>query len=260
MEMNKIYQMDCFDGMKSLEDKTVDLVLTDPPYNVKLKEQISLKGRKALYKDFDEMDWDKLNIKEMYEKLFRELDRIVKADGSAIIFCRIEWITHCIEAAQKNNFDVKATIIWHKVNPTPQVRKRNYLSSIETIVWLARWDKDKCLFKFNFKGQNEMHNFVEMPICQGNERTEHPTQKPLKLMQRFVRIHSNKDDLILDPFTGSGTTAVASKRLGRNYIGFELNPKYVKIANERLASTGLFKEEAFSEKSNVTLDRWGLYC
>ena len=115
----------------------------------------------------------------------------------------------------------------------PQVRKKNYLSSIELILWVARY-AEKCPFTFNFEGQNEMHNFLEYPICSGAERTAHPTQKPLALIGKLVRIHSNKGDVILDPFLGSGTTAVAAKKLGRNYIGIEINPDYVKIAEERL--------------------------
>ena len=81
-----------------------------------------------------------------------------------------------------------------------------------------------------------MKNWFEYPLVQGKVRTKHPTQKPLELIQKFIEISSNKGDIVLDPFIGSGTTAVAAKMLDRNYIGIEKNPEYVKIANERINS------------------------
>jgi len=87
-----------------------------------------------------------------------------------------------------------------------------------------------------------MHNFIELPLCGGNERTEHPTQKPLKLIKHFLEINSNKNDLILDPFFGSGTTAVACKLLDRNFVGFEVDEKYYILAKERLEKTEIQNE------------------
>jgi len=79
-----------------------------------------------------------------------------------------------------------------------------------------------------------MKNIMRYPICSGNERTEHPTQKPLKLIERLIEIHSRENDVVLDPFLGSGTTVVACIRLNRQYIGIEKNEKYFKIAEERV--------------------------
>jgi len=231
--LNKIHRIDCFKGFSFIPDNSIDLILTDPPYNIKLKDTIELEG-KTIYKNLSQMEWDKVNIKELYDRLFPYLDRIVKPDGSVLMFCRLENVTYLIDSAKKNNFDVKATIIWHKTNPVPQIRKRNYRSSTEAIVWVARWHDDKCLFKFNFKSQREMHNFIEHPLCNGKERTAHPTQKPLKIIRDLVEKHSNRDDVVLDPFMGSGTTAVACKLTGRKFIGFELNEEYMKMAEKRL--------------------------
>jgi site-specific DNA-methyltransferase (adenine-specific)/modification methylase len=87
---------------------------------------------------------------------------------------------------------------------------------------------------WNHKHVNEMHNFIETPICMGKERSKHKTQKPLKVCIPYLEISSNPGDLVLDPFMGSGTTAVAAKMLGRDFIGFELNPEFVAIGEERL--------------------------
>ena len=87
---------------------------------------------------------------------------------------------------------------------------------------------------WNHKPVNEMHNFIQTPICMGHERTAHKTQKPLKVCLPYIEISSNEGDLILDPFMGSGTTAVAAKMLKRNFIGFELNPEFHAIACDRV--------------------------
>jgi len=231
---NKIICNDCLKFLPKIPDNSIDLVLTDPPYELDWRQSINFKNRKSMFHHKKETQkWDK-EVKELYPILFKEFDRIVKFNGSILIFTRSEYITWAVEEAKKNNFDNKATIIWHKTNPIPRVRKKNYLSSIETILWIARYNEKKCPFTFNFKTQNEMHNFIEMPLCGGKERTEHPTQKPLKLIEHLLEIHSNENDIILDPFIGSGTTAVACKRLKRNYIGIEKNKEYCKMAEDRL--------------------------
>jgi site-specific DNA-methyltransferase (adenine-specific) len=89
---------------------------------------------------------------------------------------------------------------------------------------------------WNHKHVNEMHNFIQTPICMGKERTKHKTQKPLKVCVPYIEISSNEGDLILDPFMGSGTTAVAAKMLKRDFIGFEMNPTYLEFAEGRLAA------------------------
>jgi len=229
-----IYNNDCSDILPQIEENSIDLVLTDPPYELDWRQSINFKNRKSMFHHREETQkWDK-DIRTIYKIIFKEFDRIVKYTGSVIMFVRSEYISWAIEEAKKNNFDNKATIVWHKKNPVIQVRKKNYLSSIETILWVARW-AEKCPFTFNFKTQNEMHNFIEIPLCGGNERTCHPTQKPLKLIKHLLEIHSNENDLILDPFLGSGTTAVACKQLGRRCIGIEVSGKYCDIATKRLS-------------------------
>jgi len=231
---NKIIQGDCIKEMKKLPENSVDAIITDPPYKLDFKPAIDLHGRKAFYESAKDMNWDKLNIKELYENIFPEFNRILKGNGSIIIFVRTEWLTYCLDEAERNGFKIKATITWHKTNPVPQVRKKNYLSSTESILWFSRWNEEKIVFTFNFKNQKEMHNFVEFPICSGKERTKHPTQKPLKLIERLIEIHTNEGNLVLDPFLGSGTTAIACLKLNRKFIGIEKEEEYFKIANARI--------------------------
>ena len=151
MELNKIFCIDCLEGMKQIEDHSIDLILTDPPYNLRLKQQIELHGRKAFYHNYEELKlFDNIDIKELYKSLYKEFDRILKPTGSVLIFVRNEFVTYAVDEGLLNNLDTKATIFWHKTNPMPQVRKVNYLSSVESILWQARWFDKKICFTFNF--------------------------------------------------------------------------------------------------------------
>lgn len=236
--VNKIINDDCLKVLKEIPDKCIDLVLTDPPYFLDWKEPLKFKDRKDVYhhKQTTEL-WDTTsNVTTYYNNLFLQFEKILKQSGNILTFCKVENLSYLKQSALKNNLKFKATIIWHKTNPMIQIRKKNYVSSFETLVWLAKHNENN-ITTFNFGLQKNMHNFIELPICMGNERSEHPTQKPLKLIKHFIKIHSNKNDIILDPFVGSGTTAVACKLLNRQFIGIEKEEKYCKIAEDRLKKT-----------------------
>jgi len=236
--INKVICGNCLEIMKDIPDNSIDLVVTDPPYQIRWKQQMELHGRKPFYHNFDQLKgengWDSADLKELYRFIFPEFDRILKKNGSILMFTSQEGIGYMTDEARRNNLDMKATIFWHKTNPIPQVRKKNYLSAVECIVWIFRRNPEKVSYTINFKTQKEMQNWFEFPICGGQERTNHPTQKPLKLINKLIEIHSNENDIVLDPFLGSGTTAVACKKLNRRFIGIEINPEYCKIAEDRL--------------------------
>lgn len=231
-----LIQGDCLKVLPTLPDKSIDLVLTDPPYNLNWKTCITFKTRKNLYWAVEEnlLEWDKVDLKSLWKKLAPEFDRLVKETGSVITFAPYEWSYYMFEEMKKNNFEFKTLIVWEKTNPVPQVRKRNYLITIECIVWFARPTTKKAKYTFNFKTQKEMKNIIKHPIVGGKERTIHPTQKPEKLIKHLLEIHSNPNDTILDPFLGSGTTMKVAKDLGRNCIGIEINPKYIELTKKRL--------------------------
>ena len=238
--------MDCLEGLKQLEDNSVDLILTDPPYNIDFSKYDSLTdetGRKFHYTE--KLSWDKkvnIDMKELSKELFKEFNRILKESGSVVIFGSREWAYYYYEPAIQNNFDLKCQIIWIKSNPIPQLRHKNYRSAHENIIWFARYKEKKCPFTFNFINQKEMKNVFEFPILQGKERLDHPTQKPLKLIRKLIQIHSNPKDLVVDCFAGSGTTLVSCKELDREFIGFEIEPKYIEMANKRLSQKQLNSE------------------
>jgi len=142
-----------------------------------------------------------------------------------------------INLCKKHSLTYFDTFYWHKTNPMPQVRKRHFLSSVETCLFFTK-GKD---YTFNFSNQNNMHDFIELPICMGKKRlkdkignTLHPTQKPLKIIEHLIKIFSNVNDKVLDLFSGTGTTNVACKKLNRKCLGIESNEEYYLASIERL--------------------------
>jgi site-specific DNA-methyltransferase (adenine-specific)/modification methylase len=129
-------------------------------------------------------------------------------------------------------FDTFQFMVWHKTNPVPKIRRAGFLNSCELIVCM--WNKDHT---WNFSNQKEMHNFIETPICMGSERLKepmHPTQKPVKVLEPIIKIATNVNDIVLDPFMGVGSTGIAALNLDRKFIGIEIEKKYFDAAEKRL--------------------------
>jgi len=234
--LHKIYLGDCNEIMNKLKDNSVDIVLADPPYNTANKNIKELKGRKALSKDFG--DWDYFLDSEYLnftKKWISNSMRVLKNSGNFLLFCKLEYVSDIRRIYQNLGLYHHATIIWHKTNPAPQIRKTGFLSSCEAILWAVKgYNEKRVSYTFNFKSQKEMHNFIETAICMGAERTKHPTQKPEKVIKHLLEIFSNPGDTILDCFAGSGTTTAVAKKLGRNSISIESNKEYFNIMKKRL--------------------------
>lgn len=216
----------------------VDTVIVDPPYNTANKNTKILKGRKSRSSDFGK--WDYFEDDE-YLKFSHDwinlVKPILKDNGNLLIFCKLEYVSDIRRIYEKLGFKHHGTIIWHKTNPAPQIRKNGFLSSCEAILWSTKgFDNKKISYTFNFTKQNEMHNFIETPICMGKERTKHPTQKPKKLVSHLIKIFSNQNETILDCFAGSGTLAEAANDLGRNSISIENDLNFYKILSDRVKS------------------------
>ncbi len=211
--------------IQKLPNKSINLILTDPPYDIRKYStgNIPLPGRKPLNNDIAK--WDGAIPIESYVKEFR---RILAPRGNLFIFTSYNLFGKWHEQLDPL-FDTCNFLIWHKLNPPPRVYKNSFLHSCEMIV--CAWDRGHT---WNFTNQQEMHNFFESTICMKPERLEHPTQKPLKLIQQVLLAASKKGDLVLDPFLGSGTTGFVAKVLGRNWIGIEKEKKYVDLAYNRI--------------------------
>lgn len=218
----KLILGDCLQEMKKIPDKSIDLVLTDPPYNISRKNNFGTMKRYNSYKgmDFGEWDW---NFDQ--EKWIEDVISKLKDNANVVIFNSWQNIKQIADCLQKLGLEIKRPIILKKKNPMPANRERLFLNSFEFGVWAS-----KGKWTFNRIGKyNEA--FFEVS---NNGKTEHPTEKSKNAMIYFIKILSNENNTVLDPFMGSGTTGVACKELGRRFIGIEIEPKYFEIAQRRI--------------------------
>lgn len=230
MEWDRILrQGDSRDLIKKIPNHSVDLILTDPPYNISRYStgNIHLPGRSAINNDLAE--WDRLEF--IPSEWVDELLRILKPTGNIFIFTTYNQIGKWHDCLD-HRFDTTQFMIWHKTNPAPKIFKAGFLNSCEMIY--CCWNKGHT---WNFISQAEMHNFIESPICMRPERLtdpKHPAQKPTSILKKIITIASNPGDVVFDPFMGVGSTGIASLDLGRKFIGFELDEVYFNAALERI--------------------------
>lgn len=224
---------DCFSVLKNIPDHSVDLILTDPPYNIAKYSTGNMKfnWRSEINNDLAEWDLSELNP----EDLVGEFKRVLKPNGNIFIFCSYNIIGEYHKVFDPE-FDTFQFMVWHKTNPVPNFRKSSFLNSCELIV--SCWNKGHT---WNFTNQRDMHNFIENSICMGSERVKnkdgkslHPTQKPVAILEKIVKIASNENDLVLDCFNGVGSTGVASLKNNRRYIGIEIDKTYMDATEQRL--------------------------
>jgi len=241
--VNKIIQGDALNILPKMPDNYIDMILTDPPYMISQKglkidrtkiENKSLRrnGKRSKELNYDFGEWDHFNSREEFlewtEGWVKECFRLLKDTGNFVSFFSKSEISHFEDILNKYGY-VRQTIIWHKTNPVPQIFKVGFMSSVEFMSWATKQRGAKHTFNYKL-GQH--HNFIETPICMGKERKRHPTQKPLKAIKWLIKYLSNKNDIILDPFIGTGTTAVVCIKLDRRFIGIDLD---INIAKKRIA-------------------------
>lgn len=231
-----LLQDDCLNALKCISMDSIDLVITDPPYNLGIfMKQRATNLQKMRSNFFGAAGWDNMEFSE-WEKsmntLFSELARVCKRGASLIVFMAIIKVESVIRLAEQYGFYYKTTGIWHKNNPMPRNMNLQFVNSTEAWIYFT-WGS-KC-GTFN-NHEKLLHDFIETPVAPKKEREhgKHPTQKPVKLMSFFVETLSNVDDTILDPFMGSGSTGVAARIAGRKFIGIELDADYYKIAESRI--------------------------
>jgi DNA modification methylase len=218
--VNNLYLGDCLEVMQSIPDKSIDLCLTDPPYNIAKDNNFATMGRAGI--DFGE--WDKGFDLFSY---IDQVSRILKKDGSFVVFNAWKNLGAIADYAEKQGFDTKDMIRLEKSNPMPRNRDRRYITDYECAIWFVKKGA-----KWTFNRQDSKY---QRPKFVANiESGLHPTQKNLGLMEELVKIHSNQEDTVIDPFMGSGTTGLTCKNLNRKFIGIEQNVNYFEIAKKRI--------------------------
>ena len=224
-----LYNADCFEKLKEIPSHSIDLILCDPPYNLARYSTGNMKFSWRSEINNNVADWDEVPFDPSL--LVDEFKRILSPKGNIFMFCSYNLLGKFHEVFDPE-FDTFQFMVWHKTNPIPNIRKSSFLNSCELIVCL--WNKGHT---WNFSAQNEMHNFIESPICMGAERLKspkHPTQKPIKILEHIIKIASNPNDIVLDMFMGVGSTGVAAHNLDRRFIGIEIDKTYFDAAAKRI--------------------------
>lgn len=233
--MIDIFNGDSLELIRTIEEDSIDLILTDPPYNLGLfmsNRQTNLSKMRENF--FGASGWDDLEYSEWIEKMdvfFEESYRVLRDGGSIIVFMSILKIESLVAIAEKHGFYYKTTGIWHKTNPMPRNMNLHFVNSNECWIYMI---KNKRTGTFN--NESMELDFIETSVTTMKEKKfgKHPTQKPVKLMEHFVKLLTNEGETVLDPFLGSGTSGVASKKLNRNFIGIEIDEAYYRMAIERI--------------------------
>jgi len=217
---------DCLEVMKDIPDGSVDMVLTDPPYGINYQS-----NRRTVTEKFD-----KINNDESLSWLDGFVDdccRVMRPDSAAYVFCSWHKID-VFKQAFEQKFKLKNVIVWVKNNHGSGDLKASYAPKHEFVLYMH---KGRSLFR---KGRTpDVVNVDKVPAS----KMIHPTEKPILLLEKFIGNNSDNGDTIFDPFMGSGTTGVAAKQLGRDFIGIEQDSDYFAIAEKRIADAGRLSDE-----------------
>ncbi len=259
---NKIIKGDSLEELKKIPRETFDLIFADPPYNLQLKSELTRPDRSKVNAVNDK--WDQFENFKKYDDFtyewLSECKRILKKDGAIWVIGSYHNIFRVGTAIQNLGFWILNDVIWNKNNPMPNFRGTRFTNAHETLIWASKSEKSK--YTFNYQSLKCLNDDLQMrsnwnlPICNGSERLKkdgkkiHSTQKPEALLHRILLATSNKNDLILDPFLGSGTTATVAKKLGRNYFGIEKEKNYFKAAEQRIKATKPIKDDLLDTLKN----------
>jgi modification methylase len=251
---------DCVAEMAKMPAASVDLVFADPPYNLQL--QGDLKRPDDSRVDAVDDEWDKFSSFAAYDDFTRAwitaCRRLMKPNATLWVIGSYHNIFRVGTILQDLGFWILNDIVWRKSNPMPNFRGRRFTNAHETLIWAAR-DASKRNYTFNYEALKAGNDDIQMrsdwlfPLCTGEERLKggdgkklHPTQKPEALLARIILAASRPDDLVLDPFSGTGTTGAVARRLRRRFVGVEREAQYAAAAEERIAAVEPMAEPALA--------------
>ena len=230
--------------LKKIEPQSIDMIFADPPYFLS-GDGITCSSGKMV--SVNKGKWDeKISIKEKHDfnkKWIRECKKALKDDGTIWISGTMHNIYSIGMALEEEGFKIINNITWKKLNPPPNISCRAFVHSTETILW-AKKDISKAKHKFNYDVMKKLNNNKQMKdvwetsLTKPSEKKcgKHPTQKPIELLEKIILASTFENDLILDPFNGSGTTGIVANRLNRKYIGIEKEKEYLDLTIKRKES------------------------
>src|ERR1700752_842255 len=249
---------DCVAEMARVPAGSVDLVFADPPYNLQLRGD--LKRPDDSKGDAVDDDWDKFSSFSAYDDFTRAwlmaARRVMKPSATIWVIGSYHNIFRVGTILQDLGFWILNDVVWRKTNPMPNFRGRRFTNAHETMIWASR-DASAKGYTFNYEALKAGNEDIQVrsdwtiPLCTGEERLKggdgkklHPTQKPEALLARIMVAASRPDDLVLDPFSGTGTTGAVARRLRRRFIGVEREAEYAAAAEERIAAVEPMAEPA----------------
>lgn len=255
MKANYFQDGDAIQLIKDLPSDSVELIATDPPYN--------------LGKDYGHsIDWKAWHEYEQFtDEWLNEALRVLKPTGSIYVFMGVQFIAKLFLMLEEKGLILNGWITWHYTQGMG--RKKGFSPRHEDILYFTK--SDKYIFNLDsvrvpqkyFRKRNNMEGANPGDVWQFShihysnpERMPHPTQKPLALMERIIKASSNENDIVLDPFVGSGSTCVAAQELNRRWIGFDLNPEYIKMSKSRMIADYV-RDSYDVRESRIPLDQNG---
>ena len=247
LPLDQILRGDAVQMLRMLPTASVHCVFADPPYNLQLRGELR-RPDDSLVDGVDD-DWDKFTDFAAYDAFthewLAECRRVLRKDGTLWVIGSYHNIFRIGAILQELGFWILNDVIWRKSNPMPNFRGRRFTNAHETLIWAARGQDSR--YRFNYQAMKSLNDDQQMrsdwfiPLCTGAERLRnahglklHPTQKPEALLHRVLLASTSPGDIVLDPFLGTGTTAVVARRLSRHYIGIERHPAYVEAALGRV--------------------------
>ena len=258
LPLDSIIRDDCMAAMARLPAASIDMIFADPPYNLQLGGDLFRpEGGRV---DAVDNDWDKFSSNAAYDRFthawLAEARRILKPNGSLWVIGSYHNIFRVGAAVQDRGFWILNDIVWRKANPMPNFKGTRFTNAHETLIWASMGEDAR--YTFNYRAMKTLNDELQMrsdwvlPICGGPERLKrggtkaHPTQKPEALLYRILLACTNKGDVVLDPFFGTGTTGAVARRLQRRWIGIEREAAYVEVAEERIAAALPLDESALA--------------
>jgi len=258
LPLDSIIRDDCIAAMARLPAASIDMIFADPPYNLQLGGDLFRpEGGRV---DAVDNDWDKFSSNAAYDRFthawLAQARRILKPNGSLWVIGSYHNIFRVGAAVQDRGFWILNDIVWRKANPMPNFKGTRFTNAHETLIWASMGEDAR--YTFNYRAMKTLNDELQMrsdwvlPICGGQERLKrggtkaHPTQKPEALLYRILLACTNKGDVVLDPFFGTGTTGAVARRLQRRWIGIERETAYVEVAEERIAAALPLDESALA--------------
>jgi modification methylase len=256
LPLNKILNGDCIEIMDALPSESIDLIFADPPYNLQLKGELHRPDHSKV--DAVDNAWDQFDSFKTYDRFtdswLKAARRVLKPNGAIWVIGSYHNIFRVGASLQNRGFWILNDVIWRKSNPMPNFRGKRLTNAHETMIWASKSEGAK--YTFNYEALKALNEGVQMrsdwilPICTGHERLKnnkgekaHPTQKPESLLHRVLIGTTNANDVVLDPFFGTGTTGAVAKMLGREFVGIEKEQNYIDAAQERIKKIKKFDSE-----------------